>query len=136
MERHGRLLLVEDEHSLRSLVAQFLRGARHQVVEARDGREGILRYEELGPFDLALIDLNLPYYTGVDVCRRIREVCPDQKILICSAAITAESERALRAMGVDHFLTKPYHPEALLAHIRVELEASRPAVVPHAVTAG
>jgi DNA-binding response OmpR family regulator len=118
MEALGKLLLVEDEHTLRGLVAHFLRIARYDVVEAADGQEGVDRFMELGPFDLALVDLNLPILCGVEVCRRIRAVTPDQPILVCSAAILAESEVALRQLGISRFLTKPYLPDALLRQIR------------------
>ncbi|HEU5116653.1 MAG TPA: response regulator, partial [Isosphaeraceae bacterium] len=76
--------------------------------------------------------LNLPGFSGVEVCRRLRQRRPDQKILICSATVTAEYETALRGIGVDHFLTKPYHPEALLSHIRRELSPSFSTVSPRA----
>jgi DNA-binding response OmpR family regulator len=117
MDRLGTLLLVEDEHILRNLVAQFLRGASYRVVEAADGPDGVAQFRESGPFDLAILDLNLPGFSGVEVCRKIRQAQPDQNVLICSAAIVPEAEEALLAMGVDHFLTKPYHPEVLLAHV-------------------
>jgi len=121
MERRGSLLLVEDEHLLRSLVAQFLRGEQFRVVEACDGPEGVARFADSGPFDVALIDLNLPVYSGIEVCRRIKRAQPDQAIMICSAAIMSDHERALHELGIDHFLTKPYHPEILVAHILGEL---------------
>ena len=126
MERHGSLLLVEDEANLRKLVALFLRGAGFRVVEAADGQEGVDRFGDSGPFDLALVDLNLPVFSGVEVCRRVRRARPEQPIIICSAAIVPEYEHALAAVGVDHYLTKPYHPEALLSHIDDEI-ASAPA---------
>ena len=56
----------------RTLVAHFLRNEGYQVVEAGDGPEGVLRFAESGPFDLVLLDLNLPVFSGVEVCRRIR----------------------------------------------------------------
>ncbi len=117
MDRLGSLLLVEDEHGLRRLVAEFLRGASSEVVEAADGPEGVAAYEAHGPFDLAMLDLNLPGFSGVEVCRQIRSAKADQKVLICSAAIVPEYESALLGMGVGDFLTKPYHPEVLLAHV-------------------
>lgn len=126
-EQRGRLLLVEDEHRLRGLVAQFLRGEGLAVVEAADGPEGVERYAESGPFDLVLVDLNLPTYSGVEVCRRIKRQHPGQRVLVCSAAILPEHESALADLGVAHFLTKPYHPEVLLAHVRQEL-GGRPGV--------
>jgi DNA-binding response OmpR family regulator len=122
MERQGTLLLVEDEEILRGLVSQFLKMEGYEVAEAEDGEAGIRRYLEEGPFDLLLVDLNLPVFSGVEVCRRVKLRCPTQKVMICSAAIVDEHEEALTALGVVHYLTKPYHPENLLAHIRLELD--------------
>jgi DNA-binding response OmpR family regulator len=119
--RLGKLLLVEDEHRLRGLVAQFLRTEGFQVVEAGDGLEGVQRFADSGPFDLVLLDLNLPALSGVEVCRRIKFDRPDQPILICSAAILDDHECALGALGVDQYLSKPYCPESLIAHIAREL---------------
>ena len=121
MERRGSLLLVEDEAVLRTLVAQFLRNEGFDVHEAEDGGEGVRRYLEEGPFDLLLVDLKMPVLSGVEVCRRVKRNDPGQRMMVCSAAISREHEDALRSVGVDHFLTKPYHPESLLAHIRQEL---------------
>jgi DNA-binding response OmpR family regulator len=127
--RLGYLLLVEDEHRLRSLVAQFLRNEGYQVVEAGDGPEGVSRFAESGPFDLVLLDLNLPVFSGVEVCRRIKCICPNQRVMICSAAILGDHECALAALGVDHYLTKPYHPEDLIAHVAEELGRHGPSPV-------
>jgi DNA-binding response OmpR family regulator len=121
MDRPGSLLVVEDENVLRSLVCHFLRTAGYKVSEAEDGAEGVKRYEEEGPFDLILLDLNLPVFSGIEVSRRVKARNPDQKIMILSAVIVRDHEEALFQMGVNHFLTKPYHPENLLAHIGLEL---------------
>ena len=117
------LLLVEDEERLRSLVAQFLRSEGYAVVEAADGRDGVERYADSGPFDLVLVDLNLPVFSGVEVCRRIKHARPHQPIMICSAAVVRAHEDELIKLGVDHFLTKPYHPDELIAHITLEIGA-------------
>lgn len=109
----GRLLLIEDERLLRDLVARFLRIEGYEVVEAYDGPSGNARFLSDGPFDLLMVDLNLPGYSGVEVVRRIRESAPTQPILICSAAILDEAEQALDGMAVSAYLTKPYHPRKL-----------------------
>ena len=119
---HGTLLLVEDEDRLRKLVAQFLRAEGFDVTEAGDGAEGVNRFEDSGPFDLVLLDLNLPIFSGVEVCRRIKRRSPDQRVMICSAAILRDHEEALSLLGVEHFLTKPYHPVDLISHITLELD--------------
>ena len=119
---HGTLLLVEDEDRLRKLVAQFLRAEGFDVTEAGDGAEGVDRFGDSGPFDLVLLDLNLPVFSGVEVCRRIKRRNPDQRVMICSAAILRDHEDALSLLGVEHFLTKPYHPVDLISHITLELD--------------
>jgi len=121
MERRISLLIVEDEEVLRTLVAQFLRNEGFDVREAGDGGEGVQAFLDHGPFDLMLVDIKMPVFNGVEVARRVKQNAPDQRVMICSAAIVREHEEALHAVGVDHFLTKPYHPEALLAHIKQEL---------------
>lgn len=126
MAKRPSLLLVEDEHALRGLVTEFLRGSGFAVTAACDGPEGVERFGDSGPFDLAILDLNLPGFSGIEVCRRIRAARPDQPVLICSAAIVPESEEALLAQGVGDFLTKPYHPEVLLAHVLRMLRPKAP----------
>jgi DNA-binding response OmpR family regulator len=113
----ANLLLVEDEDSLRELVAHFLRRAHYHVVEAEDGGAAIDRYQDSGPFGLALVDLNLPRFSGVEVCRRIRDANPEQPIIICSGAVLSSHETELSAIGVTEYLTKPYPPNVLLARI-------------------
>ena len=117
----ARLLVVEDEERLRGLVAGFLRAEGFVVVEAADGREGVDRFADSGPFQLVMVDLNLPVFSGVEVCRRIKAAAPAQRVLVCSAAVQQDHETALAAVGVHHFLSKPYHPEALVAHINSEI---------------
>ncbi|MFO0890087.1 MAG: response regulator transcription factor [Isosphaeraceae bacterium] len=117
----GKILLVEDEEILRELVSQFLRGEGHDVVEAAEGPQAVDRYTRLGPFQVVLLDLNLPFLSGVEVCRRIRELDPLQNVMICSAAILDDHLAELEALGVDQFLTKPYHPAELLARVQALL---------------
>ncbi len=129
--RQGKILLVEDESILRRLIAQFLRGEGFEIVEAGDGREGVERFSSSSPFDLVLLDLNLPILPGVEVCRRIKQQRPEQPIIICSAAILDGHIAALATMKVDQFLSKPYHPAELLSRITIELQRSvQPSAAP------
>ena len=88
-----------------------------EVVEAADGHEALDRYATYRPFDVVLLDLNLPILCGVDVCRQIKIDFPAQQVLICSAAVLDSDIDVLQALGVDRYLTKPYHPLDLLAGI-------------------
>jgi DNA-binding response OmpR family regulator len=123
-KRAGKLLLVEDEHTLRSLIAQFLRGENFEVIEAADGLQGVGYFSSRGPFDVVLLDLNLPMLPGVEVCRRIKHERPMQPVIICSAAILDDHITELQAMQVEQFLTKPYHPLELLDRIAGEIDQS------------
>jgi DNA-binding response OmpR family regulator len=120
-KRAGKLLLVEDEHVLRGLIAQFLRSENFDIVEAADGLQGVGFFSNLGPFDVVLLDLNLPKLPGVEVCRRIKLEKPTQPVIICSAAILDDHIAALQALSVEQFLTKPYHPLDLLDRISGEM---------------
>jgi DNA-binding response OmpR family regulator len=123
----GRLLLVEDETVLRSLVSQFLTLEDFEVVPAADGQAAVDAYASHGPFDLVLLDLNLPVLPGVEACRRIKEVDADQPFLVCSAAILDSHVEALEALGVTESLGKPYHPVELLTRIHTILGRPRTA---------
>jgi two-component system response regulator RegX3 len=124
-KRAGKLLVVEDEHLLRGLIAQFLRAEGFEVVEAADGSQGVAFFSALRPFDLVLLDLNLPYLPGVEVCRHIKCEQPSQAVIICSAAILDSHIAVLREMQVEQFLTKPYHPLDLLRKVVTEIGRSR-----------
>src|SRR5208337_4634162 len=93
-----------------------------EIVEAGDGPEGVELFSTGKPFDLVLLDLNLPMLPGVEVCRRIKLQRPEQPIIICSAAILDGHIAALAAMDVEQFLSKPYHPAELLSRITIELQ--------------
>jgi DNA-binding response OmpR family regulator len=120
-KRAGKLLLVEDEHLLRGLIAQFLRGEGFEVVEAADGSQGVSLFATMKPFAVVLLDLNLPLLPGVEVCRRIKGEQPTQPVIICSAAILESHITKLREMNVEQFLSKPYHPLDLLDRIDAEM---------------
>jgi len=136
-KRAGKLLLVEDEHLLRGLIAQFLRAEGFEIVEAADGSEGVGFFSTWGPFDVVLLDLNLPLLPGVEVCRRIKCERPSQPVIICSAAILDCHITALRDLQVEQFLSKPYHPLDLLERIAAELcRGGRPQAIGNVAPAG
>jgi DNA-binding response OmpR family regulator len=124
-KRAGKLLLVEDEHVLRGLISQFLRGEGFDVIEAADGQQAVALYAARQSFDVVLLDLNLPIMCGTEVCRRIKLLDPIQPVLICSAAILDSDIEVLQSLEVDRFLTKPYHPLELLAGIEAAMSRNR-----------
>ena len=118
MERQPKLLVVDDEQPLRGLVADFLRRSHYLVDEAGDRAEAIEHFRSHRPYDVVMMDLNLPGPSGIDISAEIRQIDPAQPILIVSAAILPEHSEVLDALGAIDILTKPYLPQELLTRLR------------------
>lgn len=121
-----RLLVVDDVEANRYILALWLRRAGYDVVEATDGAEAIVCIAQQ-PFDLVLLDVNLPDMSGYDVCEMIkanRETALTP-VLHVSASATAASNRAegLRR-GAEGYLVEPVEREELLATVEALLRAS------------
>lgn len=111
-----RILVVEDEASLREGLVDLLTHAGHQVQAAADG-EAAVRLGLTQDFELVLLDLMLPRMDGFEVCRRLRERHPALGVLMLTArGDEADKVRGLRA-GADDYVTKPFGTDELLARI-------------------
>lgn len=118
-----RILIVEDELKLQAQLAATLRAKGYVVDTATDGEEGLYFAQEY-PIDLAIIDLGLPKLDGVELIKRLRAKDKTYPILILTArSLWQEKVQGLEAGG-DDYLTKPFHPEELLARIKVLLRRS------------
>src|SRR5438093_6281817 len=91
----GRVLLVEDEKSIRDVVAQQLRRVGYECEAVGDGREGLARSLS-EPFDVVVLDLMLPNVDGMTICRTIREQGVNQHVpILLLTAKRAESDKVL-----------------------------------------
>lgn len=118
------ILIIEDERELRSLLRTELEKAGHRVVTASDGTDGLMLVEREAP-DLVILDIMLPGFDGLEVCRRIRRahITP---ILMLTAKSTELDKVLGLELGADDYLTKPFSLRELLARVsallrRVEL---------------
>ncbi|MEM9171930.1 MAG: response regulator transcription factor [Pseudomonadota bacterium] len=115
-----RLLLVEDDKSLRdSLTAQLL-DAGHRVECAEDGEEG-WHYASEYPIDLAIVDLGLPKLPGLDLVRRLRGSGHTYPVLILTARDQWQDKVDGLTAGADDYVAKPFHFEELLARVNALL---------------
>jgi DNA-binding response OmpR family regulator len=111
-----RILIVEDERTLREGLEALLTAAGHQVESEELG----VRAVESGTrdaFDLVLLDLMLPDLDGVEVCRRLRRARPTLPILMLTARGSEDDKVAGLEAGADDYLTKPFAVRELLARI-------------------
>ena len=111
-----RVLVVEDDPSLLESLGNQLRKAGFAVDTSADGREGLFIGDEY-PVDLAIIDLGLPELPGLELIRKLREHGRRFPILVLTARTEWQDKVAGLEAGADDYLTKPFHPEELLARV-------------------
>jgi two-component system cell cycle response regulator DivK len=113
------ILHVEDNEFNRKIVRDLLARTSYRLVEAVNGEDGVqMALRE--PPDLALIDVQLPKMSGLEVTRRLRAEPATAEvpiIVITSFALSGDDQRA-REAGASHYLAKPYSPRELLEAIR------------------
>ena len=112
-----RVLVLEDESSIRSFIVINLRRAGYEVIEAESGEEALEELEKYGDTRVALLDIMLPGIDGFEVCRRIRAT--NKKIgIIMLTARTQEMDKVTGLMtGADDYVTKPFSPAELTARV-------------------
>jgi two-component system copper resistance phosphate regulon response regulator CusR len=112
-----RLLLAEDDRSLRTSIVRGLREVAYDVEPAATGTTA-LALAEVGPFDAVILDVLLPGLSGIEVCRAIRMRGDRVPILMLTALDAVEHRIAGLDAGADDYLTKPFDFGELLARLR------------------
>lgn len=116
------VLLVEDEESFVEALQIGLKREGFRIEVARDGEEAIELFERVQP-DLILLDLMLPKLSGVDVCRRIRNVSAVPIIMVTAKSAEIDTVVGLE-IGADDYVFKPYRMRELVARMRAVLRRS------------
>ncbi|WP_411816654.1 phosphate regulon transcriptional regulator PhoB [Hyphococcus sp. DH-69] len=132
-----KVLIVEDEDALSTLLEYNLTKEKFEVAIAADGEDGLLKVEEFSP-DIIILDWMLPKVSGIEVCRRLRAKPETRNIPIIM--LTARSEEADRIRGLetgaDDYLTKPFSTAELLARVKAILRRIRPGLADDTVECG
>jgi DNA-binding response OmpR family regulator len=124
----ARILLVDDEQSIQTLLSYPLRKEGYHVTSALDGSEALQRFDE-GRFDLVVLDLMLPRRDGVEVCRELRS--RSQVPIIMLTAKGSESDKvAGLEVGADDYITKPFSMREFRSRVKAALRRSRMAGSP------
>jgi len=112
-----KILIIEDNEKIRKLLKMELIHEKYLVDLAEDGKIGIRKFKE-GNFDLILLDLMLPEYSGEEICKIIRKTS-NVPIIILTAKDQILNKIELLDMGADDYLTKPFNIQELFARMRV-----------------
>jgi len=117
-----RILIVDDELSVRSSLEGWFREDGFQVESAADGQAG-LRAMAHGPFDIVLLDLKMPGMDGIALQKRIREIDPRATIIILTAYASVETAVEALKLGAYDYVTKPVDPDDLANLVRNALRS-------------
>ena len=123
----SRLLVVEDDDTIRETVGEALRSEGYDVLTSSDGASALnlVLSESSNPFQLIVLDLMMPGLGGLDFCRELRRINNTTPILVVSARDT-ETDRVLGLeLGADDYLVKPFGLRELVARCRALLRRSR-----------
>jgi DNA-binding response OmpR family regulator len=130
----AKILLMEDDEALAETVEDWLIMSDHMVDIARDGREALARIEAFS-YDLFVLDWEVPQTTGIELCSKLRAKGVMSPILMLTGKSAIEDKTTGFDVGVDDYLTKPFHPKELVARVQALLR--RPAqLVSQTLTCG
>lgn len=110
-----RILILEDEKSIRSFMRIKLRGFGYEVIETETGKEALEQIND--SIDIALLDVMLPDIEGFEVCKRLREDYPNLGIIMITARGMENDKIMGLGSGADDYIVKPFSPRELVARI-------------------
>ncbi len=130
----ARVLVVDDDRTVREVVVSYLRAHEHEVVEVADG-EAALDVVRDGPVDLVVLDLMLPGIDGLEVCRRIRATADTPVVML--TALGEETDRVVGLeVGADDYVTKPFSPRELALRVDSVLRRTQAPPAPQRLVDG
>lgn len=121
---NARILVVEDDQDLRTALCDRLRGEKYVVEIAKDAEEGMDKVNT-SPFDLLIVDVMLPYHSGFDLCRELRQSGLVTPIMFLTAKTSLMDKVVGLKLGGDDYLTKPFEADELTARVEALLRRSR-----------
>ena len=115
-----KVLVAEDESSIREFVVINLKRNGYDVVEAADGAQAIEKYKACnGDIDVAILDIMMPYVDGLEVCKQLRAMNANLGIIMLTAKTQEMDKVSGLLIGADDYVTKPFSPSELMARVDV-----------------
>ena len=121
MGNHKRILVIDDDESIRTSLAAILRDEGYEVDVASNGREALQKSEET-IYNLALIDIKLPDMEGIDILIRMKDTVPKVRKIMLTGFPSVQNAIEAVNRKADAYLVKPVEVEKLLVTIREQLK--------------
>jgi PAS domain S-box-containing protein len=118
----ARILVIDDEEFIRSVLSRTLAQADHQVTLAEDGGKGVQLFKE-GKFDVVLTDLGMPGMSGWEVCRMIKEISPRTPVGMITGWGDERNRSKMEEYGLDFFISKPFDLDQILNVVAETMES-------------
>ena len=117
-----KVLVAEDESSIREFVVINLKRNGYDVVEAADGAQAIEKYKACnGDIDVAILDIMMPYVDGLEVCKQLRAMNANLGIIMLTAKTQEMDKVSGLLIGADDYVTKPFSPAVLMKRVEALL---------------
>lgn len=120
IEKKKKILVVDDAKPLRNALIEYLTNANYEVIEAKDGKEGVSMYKIHNP-DLVLMDINMPKLNGVEALQKIKEYNHQARVIMVSKDDDYETIDDCKGFGAIEYIVKPFSMDVLLQAVYVAL---------------
>ncbi len=120
-EERGRVLVVDDEESVRDLLRRTLEGAAYDVVTAADGQEALDKMSEL-EIEVVLLDIKMPVMSGIEVLKQLTAYYPDTCVIMVTAVGDAQTAVETMKLGAYDYIIKPFKPAETVLTVQRAIE--------------
>ncbi len=128
-----KILVIEDDRAVQRALKRLFESEGYTVDCAYDGASGLESFRAAPP-SIIVLDLRLPGMTGKDICREIKQACPELPVIVLSAAADVADKVLLLELGADDYVTKPFSPRELLARVNVAMRHHRRTAAPEVLS--
>lgn len=130
-----KVLIAEDEKALREMLVKYLKREGYVPLVATDGKEAMELVENEN-FDLAILDVMMPYESGFDICQRIRETHESVPVIMLTARTSTEDKIQGFQSGADQYVPKPFSMKELMVRVKSVLKKQNISAVDKEISLG
>lgn len=119
-----RILVVEDQKDIQNFIRKTLESERYVIDVVDDGEKGVWQ-AKINPYDLIILDYMMPKKNGIEVAKELRAAQIQAPIIMLTVVASVANKVKALNIGVDDYLTKPFHTEELIARVRALLRRKK-----------